>query len=78
MSKQTKTILKFSSTPMFLLFVALLILKTTGTSPVADWSYWWVTAPLWMPIAIFFAICILWFVILVFVSLIILILDLVS
>ena len=32
-----------------LLFVIFLILKLTHT---IDWSWWWVTAPLWLPISI--------------------------
>jgi len=29
------------------LFIVFLILKLVG---VIDWSWWWVTAPLWIPI----------------------------
>jgi len=32
-----------------LLFLIFLILKLTG---VIAWSWWWVTSPLWLPIAI--------------------------
>jgi hypothetical protein len=32
------------------LFVTLLVLKLTG---FIDWSWWWVTAPLWVPVALF-------------------------
>lgn len=32
-----------------LLFVVFLTLKLTG---VIDWSWWWVTAPIWIPLAI--------------------------
>lgn len=32
-----------------ILFVVFLILKLTGH---IDWSWWWVTSPLWIPIAI--------------------------
>ena len=32
-----------------ILFVVFLILKLTG---YIDWSWWWVTAPLWIPCAI--------------------------
>lgn len=32
-----------------ILFVVFLILKLTGD---IDWSWWWVTSPLWIPIAI--------------------------
>ena len=31
-----------------LLFIAFLILKLCN---VISWSWWWVTAPLWMPVA---------------------------
>ena len=32
-----------------ILFVVFLVLKLTG---VIDWSWWWVTAPLWIAIAL--------------------------
>ena len=32
-----------------ILFVVFLILKLTGH---IDWSWWWVTSPLWIPITI--------------------------
>lgn len=32
------------------LFVVFLVLKLCG---VITWSWWWVTAPLWIPIALF-------------------------
>ena len=31
------------------LFVVFLVLKLTGN---IDWSWWWVTSPLWIPIAL--------------------------
>ena len=30
------------------LFIVFLVLKLTGT---IDWSWWWVTSPLWIPLA---------------------------
>ena len=33
----------------FLLFVVFLVLKLTDT---IDWSWWWVTSPLWIPFAL--------------------------
>ena len=36
-----------------LLFIVFLVLKLTG---VINWSWWWVTAPLWGGFAIFFGI----------------------
>ena len=32
-----------------ILFIVFLILKLTGH---IDWSWWWVTSPLWIPIVI--------------------------
>ena len=32
-----------------ILFLVFLVLKLTK---VIDWSWWWVTAPLWIPLAI--------------------------
>lgn len=31
------------------LFLVFLVLKLTA---VIDWSWWWVTAPLWIPVAL--------------------------
>ncbi len=36
-----------------MLFMVFLVLKLTGT---IDWSWIWVTCPLWIPFAIFFGI----------------------
>jgi uncharacterized protein (DUF983 family) len=48
------------------LFIVFLVLKLTGN---IDWSWWWVTSPLWIPIALFFSIVIvISFIILVAVS----------
>lgn len=40
----------------FLLFLIFLALKLTGT---IHWSWWWVTAPLWIGLAIVLVILIL-------------------
>lgn len=32
-----------------ILFILFLVLKLTGT---IAWSWWWVTAPLWIPVAL--------------------------
>jgi hypothetical protein len=34
------------------LFLIFLVLKLTGKTVVATWSWWWVTAPLWGVLAI--------------------------
>ena len=36
-----------------ILFIVFLVLKLTGT---IDWSWWWVTSPLWIPFAAAIAI----------------------
>lgn len=42
------------------LFVVFLVLKLTGN---IDWSWWWVTAPLWGPITFVIVFAIVVFVI---------------
>jgi len=44
MSKETTV---FNSGIPTILFVVFLVLKLTGE---IDWSWWWVTSPLWIPI----------------------------
>lgn len=39
-----------------ILFVVLLVMKLAKIGDVANWSWWWVTAPLWIPILIFLAV----------------------
>ena len=52
-----KQITPINSGILTILFVVFLILKLTGN---IDWSWWWVTSPLWLPVAIlFFVISIL-------------------
>lgn len=47
-----------------ILFIVFLILKLTGT---ITWSWWWVTAPLWIPVAIVVAcLIIVGFIVLVY------------
>lgn len=36
---------------MTVLFIVFLVLKLAEVGMVADWSWWWVTAPYWGPIA---------------------------
>lgn len=45
MGKETTSGIGFGG----ILFIVFLILKLTN---VIAWSWWWVTAPLWIPIAI--------------------------
>lgn len=39
-----------------ILFIVFLVLKLTET---IDWSWWWVTAPLWIPVAFVLALTII-------------------
>ena len=50
-----------------LLFIVFLILKLCG---VITWSWWWVTAPLWIPVALFVGICLVVFIVGVFIGII--------
>ena len=39
-----------------ILFLIFLTLKLAGIGVVATWSWWWVTAPLWIPLGAIFVI----------------------
>jgi len=41
-----------SASGQFLLIGVFLIFLTLKLCGVIDWSWWWVTAPLWMPIVL--------------------------
>jgi len=51
-----------------LLFITFLVLKLTQ---VIDWSWWWVTAPLWAPLAFVLIVVALWMAILLPIALIV-------
>lgn len=53
MSENNKnTVLGGGLTFLRALFLFFLVLKLTGKTVVATWSWWWVTAPLWGGLAI--------------------------
>ena len=53
MSENNKnTVLGGGLTCLQALFLVFLVLKLTGKTVVATWSWWWVTAPLWGGLAI--------------------------
>lgn len=54
---ETKTTTSVSIDFSGLLFIVFLILKLCG---VITWSWWWVTAPLWGPVAIVLALGLLY------------------
>ena len=48
-----KQITPINSGILTMMFIVFLTLKLTGN---IDWSWWWVTSPLWLPIAILFTV----------------------
>jgi len=52
MAQKTQVTVSFGP-PLFLLFLVFLVLKLTG---VIAWSWWWVTAPIWIPVLFFVGI----------------------
>jgi membrane protein YdbS with pleckstrin-like domain len=46
----------------FILFIVFLVLKLTNN---IDWSWWWVTSPLWIPIALVLSIVFIIFILVV-------------
>lgn len=48
-----KTTVKSGGVGIFgLMFLLFLGLKLSEVGVVAAWSWWWVTAPIWMPLAL--------------------------
>ena len=42
-----------------LLFLIFLTFKLAGIGQIANWSWWWVTSPLWIPLAVGIAIIVI-------------------
>lgn len=62
MSDSTKNVtVKSGISFSALFFLVLFILKVCGIGSVATWSWWWITAPLWGPLALVVAIVIIVF-----------------
>lgn len=51
-----------------IVFIIFLILKLIEVGPVSNWSWWWVTAPLWGPFALYIGGVIFIFIIRFFVK----------
>ena len=45
------------------IFIVFLILKLCKIGQVADWSWWWVTAPLWVPFCLAITVLIIGFMV---------------
>jgi small Trp-rich protein len=39
-----------------LIFIVFLVMKLAEIGQVANWSWWWVTSPLWIPVALILGI----------------------
>lgn len=46
-----------------LVFIVFLVLKLTEVGQVANWSWWWVTSPLWIPICL---VIVLWILVMIY------------
>ena len=45
------------------IFIVFLILKLCKIGQVADWSWWWVTSPLWIPFCLAITFLIIGFIV---------------
>lgn len=52
MSDQKIVYTQGGSSLLTVLTVVFIVLKITGTTVVATWSWWWVLAPIWIPVVI--------------------------
>ena len=46
-----------------MIFIVFLVLKLGGIDQVANWSWWWVCSPLWIPLMIIglvFVLALIW------------------
>ena len=46
-----------------MIFIAFLVLKLGGIGQVANWSWWWVCSPLWIPfvvVGLVFVLVLIW------------------
>lgn len=46
-----------------IVFLIFLFMKVLGIGTVAEWSWWWVTSPLWIPIGLLIGITVIGFII---------------
>jgi hypothetical protein len=53
MKKEPTETIVFNMDLGIILFVVFLVLKLTKT---IDWSWWWVTSPLWVPVLVFWVL----------------------
>lgn len=46
-----------------IVFLIFLFMKVLGIGAVAEWSWWWVTSPLWIPIVLLIGVTVIGFII---------------
>lgn len=63
--KETKTVRSGGIGFCGLLAIVFIALKLAGIGAVANWSWWWVLSPLWIPIAVALVIIVLLLVLVV-------------
>lgn len=51
-----------------ILFIIFLVLKLAEIGTVATWSWWWVTASLWIPLAFGVSIFLILFIVGIFIA----------
>lgn len=51
-----------------ILFIIFFVLKLAEIGTVATWSWWWVTAPLWIPLAFGVSIFLILFIVGIFIA----------
>jgi hypothetical protein len=61
-NKTTQHQLSWGTPFVFLTTLVFLVLKLTH---YIDWNWWWIFAPLWIPIAVALVIIIIWAIILI-------------
>lgn len=57
---EKKTVVNSGISGATLLGIAFIVLKLVG---VINWSWWWVLAPFWIPIALVIGIYLIWLII---------------
>lgn len=52
--KETKTInINIGGRTFRILFIILFVLKVCDIGIVSNWSWWWIFAPIWIPVLLF-------------------------
>lgn len=56
MADKNKIEVKIGGSIWSVLLVVFIVLKVLGIGAIANWSWWWVLSPLWIPFVTVFAI----------------------